>query len=87
MWKTLRKITEMLFNINIHKVTNIDTSIQPTSSVKDLNWERVKQLTSPTTPYEAFTVSISVVVYTLRTVYNYTMLVLWCTLYTTTDTI
>ena len=51
--ETLRKITEMLFNTNIHKVTNIDTSIQPTSSVKDLNWERVKQLTSPTTPYEA----------------------------------
>ena len=51
--ETLRKITEMLFNTNIHKVTNIDTSIQPTSSVKDLNWERVKQLTSSTTPYEA----------------------------------
>ena len=50
--ETLRKITEMLFNTNIHKVTNIDTSIQPTSSVKDLNWERVKRLTSPTTPYE-----------------------------------
>ena len=51
--ETLRKITEMLFNTNIHKVTNIDTSIQPTSSVKDLNWERVKQLTLPTTPYDA----------------------------------
>ena len=51
--ETLRKITEMLFDTNTHKVTNIDTSIQPTSSVKDLNWERVKQLTSPTTPYEA----------------------------------
>ena len=50
--ETLRKITEMLFNTNIHKVTNIDTSIQPTSSVKHLNWERVKQLTSPTTPYD-----------------------------------
>ena len=50
--ETLRKITEMLFNTNIHKVTNIDKCIQPTSSVKDLNWERVKQLTSPTTPYE-----------------------------------
>ena len=49
--ETLRKITEMLFDTNIHKVTNIDTSIQPTSSVKDLNWERVKQLTSPTTSY------------------------------------
>ena len=51
--ETIRKITEMLFNTNIHKVTNIDTSIQPTSSVKDLNWERVKQLTSPTTSYVA----------------------------------
>ena len=51
--ETLRKITEMLFTTNIHKVTNIDTSIQPTSSVKDVNWERVKQLTSPTTSYEA----------------------------------
>ena len=58
--ETFRKITEILFDTNIHKVTNIDTSIQPTSSwnftassVKDLNWERVKQLTSPTTPYEA----------------------------------
>ena len=51
--ETLRKITEMLFNTNIHKVTNIDTSSQPTSSVKDLSWERVKQLTSPVTSYEA----------------------------------
>ena len=57
--ETFRKITEILFDTNIHKVTNIDTSIQPTSSwnftaspVKDLNWERVKQLTSPTTPYD-----------------------------------
>ena len=39
--ETLRKITEMLYNTNMHKVT------------KDLNWERVKQLTSPTTSYEA----------------------------------
>ena len=50
--ETLRKVTEMLFNTNIHKVTNIDTSIQPTSYVKDLNWERVKQLSSPITPYD-----------------------------------
>ena len=56
--ETLRKITEILFDTNIHKVSNsnIDTSIQPASSwnftassVKDLNWERVKQLTSPVT--------------------------------------
>ena len=58
--ETLRKITVRLFDTNIHKVTNIDTSIQPASSwnftassVKDLNWERVEQLTSPVTPYEA----------------------------------
>ena len=58
--ETLRKITVRLFDTNIHKVTNIDTSIQPASSwnftassVKDLNWERVKQLTSPVTSYDA----------------------------------
>ena len=60
--ETLRKITEILFDTNIHKVTNsnIDTSIQPASSwnftassVKDLNWERVEQLTSPVTSYDA----------------------------------
>ena len=56
--ETLRKITEILFDTNIHQVTKIDTSIQPASSwnftassVKDLNWERVKQLTSPVTSY------------------------------------
>ena len=58
--ETLRKITVILFDTNIHKVTNIDTSIQPASSwnftassIKDLNWERVEQLTSPVTSYDA----------------------------------
>ena len=58
--ETLRKITVILFETNIHKVTNIDTSIQPASSwnftassIKDLNWERVEQLTSPVTSYDA----------------------------------
>ena len=58
--ETLRKITEILFDTNIQTVTNIDTSIQPASSwnftvssVKDLNWERVEQLTSPVTSYDA----------------------------------
>ena len=48
--ETLRTINKILF----------DTSFQPSfsgnfpaQSIKDLNWERVKQLTSPTTPYEA----------------------------------
>ena len=56
--ETLRKITEILFDTNIHKVTNIDTSIQPASSwnfsassLKDLNLERVEQLTSLVTSY------------------------------------
>ena len=56
--ETLRKITVILFDTNIQKVTNIDTSIQPASSwnftassLKDLNWERVEQLTSPLTSY------------------------------------
>ena len=58
--ETLRKIAEILFDTNIQKVTNIDTSIQPASSwnftasslkLKDLNWERVEQLTSPVTSY------------------------------------
>ena len=56
--ETLRKITVILFDTNIHKVTNSDTSIQPASSwnftassVKDLYWERVEQLTSPITSY------------------------------------
>ena len=56
--ETLRKITEILFDTNIHTVTNIDMSIQPASSwnftassIKDLNWERVEQLTSPITSY------------------------------------
>ena len=47
---TLRKINKILF----------DTSFQPSfsgnfpaQSIKDLNWERVEQLTSPTTSYEA----------------------------------
>ena len=58
--ETLRKITEILFDTNIHQVTNIDTSIQLSSSwnfiassIKDLNWERVEQLTSPVTSYDA----------------------------------
>ena len=58
--ETLRKITVRIFDTNIHKVTNIDTSIQPASSwnftassLKDLNWERVEQLTSPVTSYDA----------------------------------
>ena len=56
--ETLRKITEILFDTYIQKVTSIDTSIQPASSwnftassLKDLNWERVEQLTSPVTSY------------------------------------
>ena len=56
--ETLRKITVIFFDTNIQKVTNIDTSIQPASSwnftassLKDLNWERVEQLTSPVTSY------------------------------------
>ena len=66
--ETFRTITEILFDTSIHTVTNIDASSQPASSsssqpsscwnftassIKDLNLERVKQLTSPTTPYEA----------------------------------
>ena len=66
--ETFRTITEILFDTSIHTVTNIDASSQPASSssnqtasssnftvssIKDLNWERVKQLTSPTTSYDA----------------------------------
>ena len=56
--ETLRKITEILFDTSIY--TAIDTNTQPSSSrnftaqsIKDLCWERVKQLTSPTTSYDA----------------------------------
>ena len=60
--ETFRTITEILFDTSIHTVTNIDAGTQPSSSssnqtasswnftassIKDLNWERVKQLTSP----------------------------------------
>ena len=56
--ETLRKTTEILFDTSIY--TAIDTSTQPSSSrnftaqsIKNLCWERVKQLTSPTTSYDA----------------------------------
>ena len=66
--ETFRTITEILFDTSIHTVTNIDAGTQPSSSssnqtasswnftassIKDLNWERVKQLTSPVTSYDA----------------------------------
>ena len=58
--ETLQTIVKILFNINILTITKIvvDTSTQASSSetfavqsIKDLNWERVEQLTSPTTSY------------------------------------
>ena len=64
--ETFRTITEILFDTSIHTVTNIDASSQPASSsssqpsscwnftassIKDLNLEKVKQLTSSTISY------------------------------------
>ena len=62
--ETLRTINKIIFNTNIHKIDKIvvDTRShrKPSSSrtytahsTKDFNWERVKQLISPTTPYDA----------------------------------
>ena len=61
--QTLQKATSVCMNMEtFRKITEIslDTSIQlsscwnfTVSSIQDLNWERVKQLTSSTTPYEA----------------------------------
>ena len=61
--QTLQKVSSVCTHIEtFRKITKIfaDTSIQlsscwnfTVSSIKDLNWERVKKLTSPTTPYEA----------------------------------
>ena len=60
--QTLQKATSVCMNMEtFRKITKIslDTSIQlsscwnfTVSSIQDLNWERVKQLTSPTTPHD-----------------------------------
>ena len=60
--QTLQKVSNACMNMETLRTINkisLDTSIQPAScwnfiasSIKDLNWERVKQLTSPTTPHE-----------------------------------
>ena len=57
--ETLRKINKALFDA-CNQTINTSNSIQPSSSwissgqpMKDLNWERVEQITSPTTPYDA----------------------------------
>ena len=61
--QTLQKASSVCANMETLRTINkilFDNSFQPSFdwmfaaySVKDLNWERVKQLTSPTTPYEA----------------------------------
>ena len=61
--QTLQKASSVCANMEALRTINkilFDTSFQPSfsgnfpaQSIKDLNWERVKQLTSPTTPYEA----------------------------------
>ena len=61
--QTLQKASSVCANMEALRTINkilFDTGFQPSfpgnftaSSIKDLNWERVKQLTSPTTPYEA----------------------------------
>ena len=54
--QTLQKVSSVCTHVEtLRKINKIfaDTSIQPTSSVKDLNWERVEKLTSPTTSYIA----------------------------------
>ena len=60
--QTLQKVSSVCANMETLRTINkilFDTSFQPSFdwmfaaySVKDLNWERVKQLTSPTTSYE-----------------------------------
>ena len=61
--QTLQKASSVCANMEALRTINkilFDTSFQPSfsgnfpaQSIKDLNWERVKQLTSPTTSYEA----------------------------------
>ena len=61
--KTLQKASSVCMNMETLRTINkisLDTSIQLSScwnftaqSIKDLNWERIKQLTSPTTSYDA----------------------------------
>ena len=60
--QTLQKASSVCANMEALRTINkilFDTSFQPSfsgnfaaQSIKDLKWERVKQLTSPTTPYE-----------------------------------
>ena len=61
--QTLQKASSVCANMEALRTINkilFDTNFQPSfsgnfpvQSIKDLNWDRVKQLTSPTTPYEA----------------------------------
>ena len=60
--QTLQKASSVCMNVETLRTINkisLDTSFQPSpswiftaQSVKDLNWERVKQLTSPISPHE-----------------------------------
>ena len=61
--QTLQKVSSVCTHVEtLRKINKIfaDTSVQlsscwnfTASSINDLNWERVKQLTSPATPYDA----------------------------------